>query len=32
VALIILPVVLLYEGYSYWVFRKRIGREDVLEY
>jgi len=32
VALIILPVVLIYQGWSYWVFRKRIGREDVLEY
>jgi cytochrome d ubiquinol oxidase subunit II len=32
VALVFLPVVLLYQGWTYWVFRKRVGREDVLEY
>lgn len=32
VALIFVPVVLLYQGWSYWVFRQRIGREDMLEY
>jgi cytochrome d ubiquinol oxidase subunit II len=32
VALIFVPLVLLYQGWSYWVFRKRIGREDQLEY
>lgn len=32
VALIFLPIVLIYQGWSYWVFRKRIGREDSLEY
>jgi cytochrome d ubiquinol oxidase subunit II len=32
VALIFVPIVLLYQGWSYWVFRKRIGREDQLEY
>jgi cytochrome bd ubiquinol oxidase subunit II len=32
VALIFVPIVLLYQGWSYWVFRQRIGREDVLEY
>jgi cytochrome d ubiquinol oxidase subunit II len=32
VALIFVPIVLIYQGWSYWVFRKRIGREDVLEY
>jgi cytochrome d ubiquinol oxidase subunit II len=32
VALIFVPIVLLYQGWSYWIFRKRIGREDVLEY
>jgi cytochrome d ubiquinol oxidase subunit II len=32
VALILVPIVLLYQGWSYWVFRKRIGREDSLEY
>jgi cytochrome d ubiquinol oxidase subunit II len=32
VALIFVPLVLLYQGWSYWVFRKRIGRQDPLEY
>jgi cytochrome d ubiquinol oxidase subunit II len=32
VALVFVPIVLLYQGWSYWVFRKRIGREDFLEY
>jgi cytochrome d ubiquinol oxidase subunit II len=32
VALIFVPIVVLYQGWSYWVFRKRIGREDTLEY
>jgi len=32
IALIFVPLVLLYQGWSYWTFRKRIGREDVLEY
>jgi cytochrome d ubiquinol oxidase subunit II len=32
VALIFVPIVLLYQGWSYWVFRQRIGREDTLEY
>ncbi|MFC2036744.1 cytochrome d ubiquinol oxidase subunit II [Chloroflexota bacterium] len=32
VALIFVPIVLIYQGWSYWVFRKRIGREDTLEY
>lgn len=32
VALVFVPIVLLYQGWSYWVFRKRIGREDSLEY
>jgi cytochrome d ubiquinol oxidase subunit II len=32
VALIFVPIVLLYQGWSYWVFRKRIKREDTLEY
>lgn len=32
VALIFVPIVLVYQGWSYWVFRKRIGREDTLEY
>ena len=32
VALIFVPLVLLHQGWSYWIFRKRIGREDHLEY
>jgi cytochrome d ubiquinol oxidase subunit II len=32
VALILVPVVLVYQGWSYWVFRERIGRESTLEY
>jgi cytochrome d ubiquinol oxidase subunit II len=29
VALIFVPIVLGYQTWSYWVFRKRVGREDV---
>jgi cytochrome d ubiquinol oxidase subunit II len=29
VALLVLPFVLIYEGWSYWVFRKRIGRSSI---
>ena len=32
VALIFVPIVLLYQGWSYWIFRKRLGRESTLEY
>ena len=32
VALIFIPLVLVYQGWSYWVFRQRIGREHHLEY
>lgn len=32
VTLILLPVVLLYQGWSYWVFRKRITVDSHLEY
>jgi cytochrome d ubiquinol oxidase subunit II len=32
VAAIMVPVVLAYQIWSYWVFRKRLRREDVLEY
>ena len=32
VALIFVPIVLLYQGWTYWVFRDRIGRETELEY
>jgi cytochrome d ubiquinol oxidase subunit II len=32
VAAIFVPIVLLYQGWTYWTFRKRVSREDVLEY
>jgi cytochrome d ubiquinol oxidase subunit II len=32
IALIFVPLVLAYQAWSYWVFRKRVSREDVLEY
>ncbi|HEY44734.1 MAG TPA: cytochrome d ubiquinol oxidase subunit II [Anaerolineae bacterium] len=32
IALIFVPIVLLYQGWSYYVFRERIGRESKLEY
>jgi cytochrome d ubiquinol oxidase subunit II len=32
VALIFVPVVLLYQGWSYWVFRERVGGDRPLEY
>ncbi|MBN1218331.1 MAG: cytochrome d ubiquinol oxidase subunit II, partial [Anaerolineae bacterium] len=32
VALIFVPLVLVYQGWTYWVFRQRIGRETELEY
>ena len=32
VAAIFVPLVLIYQGWSYWVFRQRLGREDTLEY
>lgn len=32
VALIFVPMVLLYQGWTYWIFRKRIGKETKLEY
>ena len=32
VALVLVPVVLIYQVWSYWVFRERIGRESSLEY
>jgi cytochrome d ubiquinol oxidase subunit II len=32
VALIFLPIVLLYQGWSYYVLRERVGRESKLEY
>jgi cytochrome d ubiquinol oxidase subunit II len=30
VALVVMPLVLLYQGWSYYVFRARIGGEPVL--
>lgn len=32
VALIFVPVVLVYQGWTYWVFRHRIGPDTTLEY
>ena len=32
VALIFVPIVLAYQGWTYWVFRERIGKETALEY
>ncbi len=32
VALIFVPIVLAYQGWTYWVFRKRIGRKSELKY
>ncbi|MBK9715029.1 MAG: cytochrome d ubiquinol oxidase subunit II [Kouleothrix sp.] len=32
VALIFVPIVLIYQSWSYWVFRKRIGTESALVY
>jgi cytochrome d ubiquinol oxidase subunit II len=32
VALVFVPVVLLYQGWTYWVFRHRIGPQSRLEY
>ena len=30
VAVIFTPVVLAYQGWTYWVFRKRLGRSDIV--
>jgi cytochrome bd ubiquinol oxidase subunit II len=32
VAAIFVPVVLIYQGWTYWVFRKRVSRDHVMEY
>ncbi len=32
VALILVPIVLLYQGWSYWIWRKRVTADSVLEY
>jgi cytochrome d ubiquinol oxidase subunit II len=29
VAVLLTPVVLLYQGYTYWVFRRRLGIGDI---
>lgn len=32
VALILIPIILTYQGWSYWIFRQRITKESELEY
>jgi cytochrome d ubiquinol oxidase subunit II len=32
VALIFVPIVLLYQGWTYWIFRKRVSPSSKLEY
>jgi cytochrome d ubiquinol oxidase subunit II len=32
IALIFVPIVLIYQGWSYWIFRKRISEKSHLEY
>jgi cytochrome d ubiquinol oxidase subunit II len=32
IALIFVPIVLIYQGWSYWVFRQRITQDSALEY
>lgn len=32
VAVCFVPIVLAYQGWSYWVFRKRVGQKQALEY
>jgi cytochrome d ubiquinol oxidase subunit II len=32
VALVFVPIVLVYQGWTYWVFRHRIGPHTPLEY
>jgi cytochrome d ubiquinol oxidase subunit II len=32
IALTVVPVVLLYQAWTYWVFRKRLTSESHLEY
>jgi cytochrome d ubiquinol oxidase subunit II len=32
VALVFVPIVLIYQGWTYWVFRERIGRQNSLKY
>ncbi len=32
VALVFVPIVLAYQGWTYWIFRKRVSKTQVLEY
>ena len=32
IALVLVPIVLLYQGWTYWVFRKRVSHDSELEY
>jgi cytochrome d ubiquinol oxidase subunit II len=32
IALIFIPIVLIYQGWTYWIFRKRVGFDSHLEY
>ncbi len=32
IALTLVPIVVIYQGWTYWVFRGRITREQQLEY
>ena len=31
-ALLLVPIVLLYQGFTYYIFRKRVSREDLGEH
>lgn len=32
IALIFVPIVLIYQGWSYWIFRSRVTKDSELEY
>ncbi len=32
IAFVFVPIVLIYQGWTYWVFRQRVGRKQSLEY
>jgi cytochrome d ubiquinol oxidase subunit II len=32
IALIFVPIVLIYQGWTYWIFRKRVSHDSHLEY
>ena len=32
IALTLVPIILLYQGWSYWVFRKRLTAKNMVEY